>query len=284
MSIPKKVADRITSAMKRLVQIILQQKARDVSEADTVTLAKDILSEVFGYDKYTEVTGEYAIRGTYCDLAIKIDDKLCVLIEVKAVGITLGDRHVKQAVDYAANQGVEWVILTNAAIWQLYNVTFAKPIDKKLVVEIDVTTSDCKRESDLDTLYLFSKEGFKKGMHVELRDKRDATSRFMIAALLLHNEDVIRALRRELKQIVNIHVTDEDIVNVLQSEVIKRDAVEGPLAEEASARVRRAQKRSAKSDSKKPDESSQVVPIDACEPAEPRVICEEDSSESADQA
>jgi len=28
---------------------------------------------LFGYDKYEEVTGEFAIRGTWCDLAIKID-------------------------------------------------------------------------------------------------------------------------------------------------------------------------------------------------------------------
>jgi hypothetical protein len=44
-------------------------KDRDVSEADTVTIVKDLLAEVFGYDKYAELTGEFAIRGTYCDLA-----------------------------------------------------------------------------------------------------------------------------------------------------------------------------------------------------------------------
>jgi hypothetical protein len=68
----------------------------------------DMLADVFGYDKYFEVTSEYAIRGTYCDLAIKLDGKLTTLIEVKAVGIDLKEQHIKQAVDYAANQGVDW--------------------------------------------------------------------------------------------------------------------------------------------------------------------------------
>lgn len=40
-----------------------------------------------------------------------------MLIEVKAVGIDLRDGHAKQAVDYAANQGVEWVALTNGVIF-----------------------------------------------------------------------------------------------------------------------------------------------------------------------
>ena len=82
MAIAKKVAERMTTGLKRLVPVILQQQARDVSEADTVTVIKDILSEVFGYDKYTEITGEHAIRGTFCDLAVKIEEKLVELIEV----------------------------------------------------------------------------------------------------------------------------------------------------------------------------------------------------------
>lgn len=75
------------------------------------------MSEVFGYDKYAEITSEYTIKGTYCDLAIKLEGKLQMLVEVKAIGLDLKDAHLKQAVDYAANQGVEWVILTNGAVW-----------------------------------------------------------------------------------------------------------------------------------------------------------------------
>ena len=102
MAIPQRVRERIVAGLKRLMPVVAQQKARDVSEADTVTLVKDLLSEVFGYDKYAELTSEHSIRGTYCDLAVKLDEKLVQLVEVKAVGTALDDRHVKQAVDYAS--------------------------------------------------------------------------------------------------------------------------------------------------------------------------------------
>ncbi len=127
MAIPVRVKERVVSELKKMIPVIAAQRARDVSEADTVTLVKDVLSYVFGYDKYSELTSEFAIRGTYCDLAVKINDKLVQLIEVKSVGTALDDRHVKQAIDYAANQGVEWVLLTNATVWRLYQVMFAKP-------------------------------------------------------------------------------------------------------------------------------------------------------------
>ena len=230
MAIPTRVRDRMVVGLKRLLPIVAQQRARDVSEADTVTVVKDVLSEVMGYDKYAELTSEHCIRGTYCDLAVRIDDKLVQLIEVKAAGVELDDRHVKQAVDYAANQGVEWVILTNATIWRLYQVIFAKPIDKRLLAEIDLSAIEPRKEEHLERAFLLTKEGFSKGAHIELRDKQDATSRYTLAALLLHNDTVVSAVRRELRRLVDVLVDEESIARVLRDEVIKRDALEGPTA------------------------------------------------------
>lgn len=252
MAVPKKVIDRMTAGLKQLVPILEQQRARDVSEADTVTLVKDLLKEVFGYDKYTELTGELCIRGTYCDLAVRLDDKVCEIIEVKAIGVTLNERHLRQAVDYAANKGVEWVILTNAVNWQLYHIIFAKPIDYRSVAEMDITNVDCRNEEDIELAYAFTKEGFKKGVPGSMRDRQDATSRFLLAALLLHNENVRSIVRRELRRVVDVNVTEEEIVKVLESEVIKRDAVEGPPAEEATARVKKSGDRSLRTEQNKP--------------------------------
>src|SRR5690606_26386826 len=111
--------------------ILAAVKSRDIGEADTVTIVKDLLADVFGYDKYAELTSEYSIRGTFCDLATKIDGALQTLIEVKAIGLELKDHHVKQAIDYAANQGVDWVLLTNGVQWRVYHVIFAKPIGQE---------------------------------------------------------------------------------------------------------------------------------------------------------
>ena len=244
MAIPNKVRDRVIAGLKRLAPIILQQKTRDVSEADTVTLVKDVACDVFGYDKYADLTSEFAIRGTYCDLAVKIEDKTVELIEVKAVGIELEDRHVKQAVDYAANQGIEWVALTNAIQWRLYHVIFAKPIDKRLIADIDLTTIDYKSDEQLECLYLFTKEGVRKGAHMAARDRQDATSRYMLAALLLNNESVLAAIRRELRRVVDVTVEDEEIARILRTDVIKRDALEGPLADQACKRVNKREARS----------------------------------------
>jgi len=38
-----------------------------------VFIIRDMLAEVFGYDELLDITSEFAIKGTYCDLAIKLD-------------------------------------------------------------------------------------------------------------------------------------------------------------------------------------------------------------------
>jgi predicted type IV restriction endonuclease len=207
-------------------------------------LVKDLLAEIFGYDKYADLTSEHMIRGTYCDLAVKIEDKIVMLMEVKAIGISLEDRHVKQAIDYAANQGIEWVVLTNGIVWRLYHVLFTKPIDKQLIGEMDLLTIDCKDDAQQEILFLFTKEGYKRGAQAEMRDRKDATSRYVLSALILNNESVLNAIRRELRRVVEVNVDEDEIAKVLREQVIKRDALEGPEADEAVRRVQRRSERS----------------------------------------
>lgn len=240
MSVPKKVSDRIASRLKNFQSVLAAQKARDVSEADTVTIIKDLLSEVFGYDKYSELTSEHAIRGTYCDLAVKIDGRLAFLIEVKAIGLELKDAHTKQAVDYAANQGCEWVILSNGVDWILYHVLFRKPIDKQEVARVNLLTANPKSEKDLEMLYLMTREGFAKSALAEYRDRMDATSRYMLAAILCESESIVSAIRREVRRTSDLIVEPEVIVQILREQVIKRDAIEGPEAEAAMKRLQKA--------------------------------------------
>ena len=147
--IPQKVARRLSFGLKQFQLILESAKSRDVNESDTVVIVADILSEIFGYDKYNEVTSEYAIKGTYCDLAIKLNGKLHYLIEVKAIGSDLKVNHIKQAIDYAANEGVDWVLLTNGITWRVDRVSFTKPISNEQVIELDFLSLNHRSAVDI---------------------------------------------------------------------------------------------------------------------------------------
>lgn len=240
MAVSKRVAERMERALKQFRQVLEQQRARDVSEADTVTIVKDLLSELFGYDKWAELTSEHNIRGTFCDLAVKLEAKLAFLIEVKAIGLDLKDNHIKQAIDYASNQGCEWVVLTNAIEWRLYHVVFKKPIDKQEIAHFNLLEVSTKDDNDLEKMHLITREGFTKSALVDYRDRKDATSRFMLAAIILNSESVISAIRREIRRVSEISVDEELIDKMLRDEVIKRETIEGDHADSAARRIRSA--------------------------------------------
>ena len=157
-TVPTRAAERIRDALKRFQPILAAAKARDVNESDTVVIVTDILQYIFGYDKYSEITSEHMIRNTFCDLAVKLNGKLAFLLEVKAIGLDLKDNHVKQAVDYAANQGVEWVGLTNGSIWRIYKVVFAKPIEHECIVEFDLLALSHRNTEQIDLLGVLAAE------------------------------------------------------------------------------------------------------------------------------
>ena len=146
--LPKRITERFSKRVSKYQNVLRIAKDRDVNESDTVSIVTDILADVFGYDKYLEVTSEFAIRGTYCDLAIKVQEKIQFLIEVKAIGIGLKENHLKQAIDYAANHGVQWVILTNGEMWKIYKMRFEQRINYDLVCIFDFLEINLKKEED----------------------------------------------------------------------------------------------------------------------------------------
>jgi predicted type IV restriction endonuclease len=252
MKIPSRVEPRLISGIKRFQPILVSAKARDVNESDTAIIVTDMLSDLFGYDKFGgEITSELSIRGTFCDLATKLDGKVQLLLEVKAIGLELKDAHVKQAIDYAANKGIEWVVLTNGTNWRIYKVTFAKPIDGELVCEINFLTIEPKNSEHLEQLYTLTKEGWTKQVLTDLHEQRQALSKFVIAAVTM-SEAVLDIMRRELKRLCpDVKILNEQILNVLLLEVLKREVVEGEKADEAKKKVAKASSRSLKTRTEK---------------------------------
>ncbi len=237
MAIPAKIQTRLVEGLKKFQPIVESAKIRDANESDTVVILTGILSEVLGFDKYTDITTEFAIRGTYCDLALKINGNLALLLEAKAVGIELKDAHVKQAVDYAANKGVEWVILTNGATWRVYKILFTKPIQHIAVIQFEFSQIRSKSIDDLELLYLISKEAVSKNSLEEFYIQKQATNKYIIGNIL-YCEAILNGIKKELKNIYpDIKVSNDEIQKVLVSGVIKREIMDGEEAEEAKKKI-----------------------------------------------
>jgi hypothetical protein len=247
MALPAKIQTRFIEGVKKFQPIIEAAKNRDANESDTVVLLTGVLSEILGFDKYTDITTEHSIRGTFCDLALIINNKISIIIEAKAIGIELKDPHVKQAVDYGANKGIDWVILTNGVTWRVYKILFTKPIQHIPVFQFDFLQVKVKSTDDLEMLYCISKEGILKNSLNDVYVQKQATNKFILGNLI-NSDSVINAVKKELKIIYpDLKVTNQEILKVINTGVIKREILEGEEAEEARKKIAKSIKKLEKS-------------------------------------
>lgn len=244
-TIPKKVVERYIKTVSKFQRALKIARDRDINEADTVSITQDILAEVFGFEKYLEITSEYAIRSTYCDLAIKIDEKIQYLIEVKAIGHTLKENHLRQIVDYGANKGVQWVVLTNGITWELYKIRFERPIVHELVSSFNFLELNPRKKEDQEKLFLLSKKGLLSARE-EYYERVQSVNRFVIGAIIL-SKPIVSAIKRDIRKLSSgVKVEDTEIEKILRNEVLKRDVIVGDEASEAINRVRRRLRRPTK--------------------------------------
>jgi len=239
MRIPKKVSDRLAKQIGTFQKILEDAKHRDVNESDTVTIVTDMLAEVFGWNKYSEITSEQAIRGTFCDLAVVVDGSVQYLIEVKAVGISLKENHLRQAINYGANHGVPWVVLTNGVDWQVYRIVFEQPISHELVFEFDFLGLSARKKDDHELLYLLCRSGVNKDAIKQYHERVQVVNRFVVAAII-QSEPALNVIRRELRRMAKDTKISTDDIEALLPDVLKRDVLEGDAVARAKKQVARA--------------------------------------------
>ena len=239
VKVPKLVVERLIKQVPRYQKLL--KKAGDVSEADTGTLVVDMLNEVFGFEKYSEITKEYQISKTFCDVAVKLGDDIQYLVEVKAIGITLKDNHIRQAVNYGAREGIDWVVLTNGVRWLVFRVLRKDKVTHELICDFDFLQVNPRTKKDQETLFMLCKRGVNKPKAVieEIYDHQQVVNKHTIAALMMSDE-VHKIIVRELKKLdKNIKPNKDKIAAIINEQVIKRELIEGDEDKKTIKKVQR---------------------------------------------
>lgn len=210
--------ERISAGIKKILKPIETLKERDAVEADTRLLITDMLCDVFGFDKYEDLTAEYQVKGEFADYGIRVDRQLVAFLEIKRITQKLNPNHLRQVENYALKNGVHWAILTNAQKWQIYYVEAktGEESELTLVVEVDLLDPGVTMKSKADSLFYFSKESFSKGVIEEKWKTRFASSPKALRTVIL-SEKVLDVVRKELWNQYRTRLSDEDLKASIES-------------------------------------------------------------------
>ncbi|OJF10424.1 hypothetical protein BG844_32285 [Couchioplanes caeruleus subsp. caeruleus] len=211
--------DRVRTAVRRFSKPLADLVARDANEGDTRLLVTDFLCEGLGYDKYEDLTTEYQVKGEFADYGVRIDRQLTAFIEVKRCATKLNAKHLRQVEMYAVNEGVEWMVLTNGQVWQVYHLTAGLPVVIDLALEVDLL-GDGGPAHKGDALFPLSKEAFKRRVIDDLWRAKAATSPKSLASVLL-SDAVLESARKELRRQTSHNIDAKELGRLLQTTVLR---------------------------------------------------------------
>lgn len=218
---PKWEADareRVKTAIRRFSKPLADLVARDANEGDTRLLVTDFLCEGLGYDKYENLTTEYEVRGDFADYGVRIDQQLIAFIEVKRCTTKLTTRHLRQVEMYAVNEGIEWLILTNAVNWQVYHLTGGLPVVIDLALDVNLLGDETVTQK-AGQLFYITREALKRRQIDELWKAKRATAPPSLAKVML-SPSVTDSIRKELRRSTGQNVDTGDIARLLKETVI----------------------------------------------------------------
>ena len=231
---------KFTQSIKEYKKKFLDKPLGELDESGTRLLINHFLTEMLGYETLSEVKTEYMIKGTYADYVIQIGGKRHFLVEVKALSLNLSSNHLRQSINYGANEGIDFVLLTNGMVFELYKVLFEKPISHELIFSLDLSElSNLKLIAD-QLQYLHKDAVLKKGLDV-LWDRHSALSPKNLSKLLFSTE-VVKFLQKELKKKYSIKFDEVVIENA-----VKKIAMESVLIEDFKSIQKRERKKVNKS-------------------------------------
>lgn len=214
--------------LKRFATAFREARERGANESDTVMYLVKFLEDVLGYDSLRgEISKELAIKDRYCDLALKVDGEVRILVEAKAAGLKgLTEKHIEQAENYASRGGINWVLLTNGIEWQMFHVTFAEGEGIAHEVAFEANLIE-EVESDVDGLWqrlgLLSRTSVKKKELEDYWSERKALSPSSVVKVLFH-EDVLALVRRELNRVAPARLDLEDVFKAVR-DVLSKEAL-----------------------------------------------------------
>ncbi len=197
----------------------LTKKANlNADESTARLMVNEFLNNVLGYTLIEEIKTEHMIRETYVDYVVQLGKKIEFVVEAKATSLDLTSRHLKQAIDYAANEGVDWAILTNGRHIELHRVIFEKPIRSQKIFSYDLSDLSTIKTASRHIFYL-SKKSVSKG-ELEKYWKRFDTLSEKNMKKIITTPEVIRAIRLQVKKKSGINFDDKEIIKSLNNIII----------------------------------------------------------------
>jgi len=232
---------KLLNSLKAYRKEFLDGSLKELDESGTRIMINRFLSDVLGYKQLEEIKTEYMIKGTYADYVIQVNKTRHFLVEVKALSFQLSEKHLRQTVNYGANEGIEYALLTNGRNFEFYKIIFAQPISSHLIFALDLSDAAGLKNAASHLQHLH-KDSVVKNLFKPLWNKCEATDPYNIAGIIC-SDAVMKCIKKLIKARYNEKCEDEIILSAVHKVISdKMDPMLIKLFKEKKIRVKKEKK------------------------------------------
>lgn len=192
----------------------LKKEFSALDESATRIMTNNFLTEILGYQELVEIKTEFRIRSEYADYVVQLKRKKHFVVEVKSIGLDLSEKHLRQSLSYAANEGIDWILMLNGREIQLYRVNFGKPVTTTLIYKLDLLNADDFKKCP-ELLWNLTKKAVERNELENFWKRTNALNPENLAKLL-YSEEIVKRLRNDLKEQTGIYFQIEDVAESLR--------------------------------------------------------------------
>jgi len=204
---------KLLNALKGYRKDFLDGNLKELDESGTRLMINRFLSDALGYKQLEEIKTEYMIKGTYADYVIQVNKTRHFLVEVKALSFQLSEKHLRQTVNYGANEGIEYALLTNGRNFEFYKIIFEQPISSRLIFAVDLSDATGLKNA-ANHLQHLHKDSVVKNLFKPLWNNCEATDPYNIAGILC-SDAVVNCIKKMIKSRYNEKCTHEIILSAV---------------------------------------------------------------------
>lgn len=145
------IKDRLYKETRKYIPILLEANVMDSDENIIINHVTNILVDIFGHERSNIIKSDDKLY----DLAVKINDKVRIILKCVSGGSYLDEDCMKDTTEYAVKQNIDWSVLTNGSDWYLF-----KKFD--LLYVFNLIDINPKNKNECEKLLTLCAESFDK--------------------------------------------------------------------------------------------------------------------------
>ncbi len=206
----------IHDKIKNYIPQLESAESANENESGTRMIIDRILQDVLGYN-FQDIRTEQKIEGGRADYVLSLNGRDVLVIEAKRIGLKLKEKQVFQAATYGAFSGIVWVLLTNAAVWELYRVSADGKVKTDRVFSLDLREGLDKETGQY--MYLISRHGMEHPGFIENLWKKISALCYENIMETILSDQIIPQLRSCLCTKYGCNLSDKDVRRALENNI-----------------------------------------------------------------